>query len=458
MGETMKNNRLKLDFTLRTAKERKEFIDKYILSPDFQKKPLNNEELEMIGNYLLWGQDEDGKNVAQRKEIFIKTKRGDWDNAKAEDSLEELMESPAFNEATLTPLYQNHHKVVKETFSRSDALKKCPDNLREEFLSLFRRIDELELLINFYEIRHNKRNKPPRKELLNQFSQIEINDLEEKSAHLNAYDYLKKRHILIDLRREQYILRDTYQTKITKNPIQKTIYYLEQPTPTFDNEINVFPFGIINNTEISKNIFIPFTDFSKKELPQPLLRDIIDFYWKKKEQNKKEPFFDFGNKEHLYYLTKNWFDFNTELWEPNTESTVPNFFKTFEYYLEQTNLSELEKKIFELKVKKVKNCDIAAYLKKEYNKNYTQNYISTIFKQKILGNIAATAMYHMELVENLPFPENFKQCYRCGNTYLRDNRSFVHKRDAKDGLANRCKLCDKELRRLRNEKYKTKSS
>ena len=51
------NNRLRLDFSLTTNAERVEFLDKYLLQPQFVKEPPTEEELETMANYLLWGKD-----------------------------------------------------------------------------------------------------------------------------------------------------------------------------------------------------------------------------------------------------------------------------------------------------------------------------------------------------------------------------------------------------------------
>ena len=55
-------------------------------------------------------------------------------------------------------------------FSRKEALAKCPDYLRESFVDLFRRIDELDLTINYYDLAHGRRKNPPRPELVARFT------------------------------------------------------------------------------------------------------------------------------------------------------------------------------------------------------------------------------------------------------------------------------------------------
>lgn len=62
-------NRLDLDFSIDQIEARNEFLYNYLERPEFKKKPLTQDELEMCANYLLWGKDENGKNAVQRKEV-----------------------------------------------------------------------------------------------------------------------------------------------------------------------------------------------------------------------------------------------------------------------------------------------------------------------------------------------------------------------------------------------------
>ena len=50
-------NRLQLDFKLNTTDERAAFITEYLQQPQFIKKPPTEDELETMGNYLLWGKE-----------------------------------------------------------------------------------------------------------------------------------------------------------------------------------------------------------------------------------------------------------------------------------------------------------------------------------------------------------------------------------------------------------------
>ena len=133
-------NRLQLDFKLVTTDERAAFLEEYLKQPQFMKKPPTEDELETMGNYLLWGKDPvTGLNAKQAGIVDIETKHGTWDRDSNIESLEGLMESPTFNEASLLPLDSiAPPKIKREVFSRKEALEKCPDYLTETFKQLFK--------------------------------------------------------------------------------------------------------------------------------------------------------------------------------------------------------------------------------------------------------------------------------------------------------------------------------
>ena len=88
-----------------------------------------------MADYLLWGKDPvTGLNAKQAGIVDIETKHGTWDRDSNIESLEGLMESPTFNEASLLPLDSiAPPKIKREVFSRKEALEKCPDYLTDTF-------------------------------------------------------------------------------------------------------------------------------------------------------------------------------------------------------------------------------------------------------------------------------------------------------------------------------------
>ena len=57
----MAQNRLKLDFSLETAEERKNFLSTYLVQFD----NLTQTELATLADYLLWGKDESGEAIGK---------------------------------------------------------------------------------------------------------------------------------------------------------------------------------------------------------------------------------------------------------------------------------------------------------------------------------------------------------------------------------------------------------
>ena len=136
----------------------------------------------------------------------------------------------------------------------------------------------------------------------------------------------------------------------------------------------------------------------------------------------------------------------------NLFSSSGPLLSTLQFYTEEANLSEIQKEILQLKIQKKKNEEIAKYINEKYNTTYTINYISTIFRQKIIPKISEIAILHEKIIFELFFPEEFKACSCCGTVLLRDLDFFVKKSRAKDGLTSQCKRCDKIARELRKRR------
>jgi hypothetical protein len=91
-------------------------------------------------------------------------------------------------------------KITRTVFSRDEARRNIDKSLLPQLEALFKKIDETDLIINFYDLAHNKRKNPPRDELLERFSPEEQEIFKEKADQLSQYQYLKLRHLLVDLR------------------------------------------------------------------------------------------------------------------------------------------------------------------------------------------------------------------------------------------------------------------
>ena len=446
----MSKNRLKLDWALSTSVERNAFLSKYLSEEPFLSSPPNEDELETLANYVLWGKNEEGQNIEQEGFVELPRRNSTWASQNVE-SLDELTESPTFNENVLFSLNSKlPSKKTREVFSRTNVRSSAPASLLPIFEALWRQIDEIELTLNFYELEHGKRTKDPRKELLDVFSEEDRNKIRQRALNINQFHYLKLRHLLVELRREQYTIKDSYSERVllhNSNPPVK-----EENDQTFDSDIPIWPLGLNNDNQLSKLLFRKFDELAADKISEKELKQISKFYWEK--ENEKLTWtknsFDFENLESVYQL----FLQLEELGEEEQEffSTTNLLIKTLWFYIEEAELTDVQREILNLKIKKEKNQDIAFYINKKYGKTYTVNYISTIFRQKIIPAINNAASYHKQIIRSLPFDEEFKVCTKCGRRLLRDPINFVRKSRAKDGLSNHCKACDKREREEKKKK------
>ena len=432
-------NRLHLDFSIPGTLDRKAFVDEYVQRPEFIRAPLTEDELETIANYILWGKDPDGFNATQRGEIQIETRNKTWQRDDTE-SLDAMMESPTFNEASLRRPTEARTRIPREVFDRQKALDECPEHMRAVFEELFDRIDRLEMSIHFYEFAHGKRKEPPRAALIKRFTETQVDAARALSEKWNQFKYLKQRHLIVELRREQFTLRDNYIEKHMRHTPPEPD--LDPVNLDFEAEIPVFPLGLVG-APFSELVFRSEEKLNPHTYTEQELDALTHYYWDKKSQSRPQLFFDFGELEHVYELFGQLNEIEEDLDALPLESNMKKLLDTLKYYIALTDLNEAQKEILDLKINKVKNQDIADQINKKYGKSYTANYISTIFRQKIIPHINETANFHALVIENMCFEENFKKCNGCGKILLIDAENFVRKSRSKDGFSTKCKKCDR---------------
>ena len=433
-------NRLKLDFSLESAIDRANFISSYIVQfPD-----LTSSEASTIADYLLWGKDEQGVPIG--KDTGLETR---WSKPNEAESLDAVLENPALSNAQLYTL--NDAVVLKkgrDVFDRAEARKEAPAFLQQTFEELWKTIDEIELEINLYEERVGKRDKPPREELVKRFEDEEVERIRAASQKLNQYGYLKLRHRIRELRTEQFTIRDSYRSTFN---ITQSVYSPKDKSFVFDCDVEVLPLGLKEGA-VGELIFDE--KFDPRALDEEQLRLISGLIWKKKTSLKPEVF-DFRELESVYqlYLFREEFDDRLEQvkYDHVVENNLDKLLETLQFYESIADLTDIQREILRLKEKKEKNADIAGYINRKYGKSYTANYISTIFKQKIIVKINEAVKLHQDTIENCFFPENFKQCTDCGRILLLDGRNWVKKTRSKDGFQSRCKRCEREMRQKKKE-------
>ena len=382
--------------------------------------------------------------------LDLRTKHGTWDESPVE-SLDELMEQPTFNESALSELGTVQFRFKKEVFSREDALKEAPPFIQQALRDLFLQIDRTDFMIAQYELDHNRRKKEIRAELIKKFSEEEKCAMREKVSHWNQYTYLKMRHELVELRREQYTLRDSYQQTMLA---QASDEYTTPEVVDFDVGVEVLPLGLHYQDPLSVHVFRAWRELDPDHISNHDLSLISDLYWKKEKaeqsilssKNGTQNWFDFRELEHVYQLLNYLFELRDAAEEHVSFSNTSALLRTLQFYIDHADLSDIQKEILDMKLHKKKNTDIAWDINHKYNKTYTPNYISTIFRQRIIPRINDAAKMHKEIISNIFFPENFKRCSTCGELKLRCPENFTRKSRANDGFSSRCKVCEKKAR------------
>ena len=257
------------------------------------------------------------------------------------------------------------------------------------------------------------------------------------------------RHELVELRREQYTLRDSYRKIMFSQPTED---YTEPFTLDFDVSVDVFPLGLRYDDATSAHVFRTWRELDPDSISETDLRLISDLYWKKEQsapsasKSNQPNWFDFRELEHVYQLLNYLFELRDSAEEDTNFSNTSPLLRTLQFYIDHSELSDIQREILDMKLHKKKNTDIAWDINHKYNKTYTPNYISTIFRQRIIPRINEAAIMHKEIISNIFFPENFKRCSTCGELKLRCPENFTRKSRANDGFSSRCKICEKKAR------------
>ena len=388
---------MELDWSLPTAEERTAYIKSLNLSN------LTSAQINLITTYILYGKDPDGKNLAQKHYIYLSK----FNTSHPEASLDELLETPTFNESNLTNL-RPPARFIKETFNREEALLEAPPSILPTLSALFSQIDAIESKLYYY------KNKTPR-EGLPQSAQFQF-----EASQWTPRDYTRNKNLLIELRRQQYTLRDSYKVSIVKKPYTMAPP-LEETSINFGTEIAVKPLGLYE-----PSLFQLMPD------PTALSEEDLSAISRRLAPSNAPYIFDFENENHVRELFDIYYDIEDE-----------DFRKTFEFYRAKANLTEAQNLILEAKMAGKTNEEINKELG---DQKVAVNYISSIYRKKLPLLFSEAARRHREEAENIFFKENFKTCKKCGKTYLRSPDFFVRNRKSSDGLVGVCKECQKENR------------
>ena len=154
---------------------------------------------------------------------------------------------------------------------------------------------------------------------------------------------------------------------------------------------------------------------------------------------------NFGNKDHVYALLRDYSKIVGDTFD-KLHADIKYVMWELEGYVDATLLPPDRRYILERKFDGAANSDIVEELQQKFGLVYNENYISTIWKHDICQKIAETAILEKKKWEARNTPSAWKICNKCGEKKLRDHMCFGKKSSSKDGYNPTCKQCLKDIR------------
>ena len=427
--------KLDLDFQKLTISERLAEIQRELNRSQTLNQPLTPSNLSTLADYILWHD-----HGAERKTLDLNST---WTNQTQLSSLDALREeNPAIdNIINSTPI---SYTQSTQPFSRNQALRNYP-NRAEDLYSLWKTIDVIALATA---------DKPSDKLIKHlKFSfKDNINEglhqVEALKSTLTPYKKLKLRHQLIELRTQQYELApvnsDFTNSSLLTLPLHESFNAKKA-------DFAVFPdFIIPESLNYSNPLTLPAINY-------------LDIYTNDLLGNFECSTFSKDSTYHLNLydskllsnLILNYYEIedlaNAAKEDHNVHNGFPGLYRRLNFIIycaAQLCLSETQFFILLHKMDGEENNQILRELAAVGGPLYQQNYVSTIFRQRIITSLQ-TFMSLYVATNNAAYRkhyEKFKECAICGRLLLIDNEQFAVSSKTKDGFSFKCKWCSRKER------------
>ena len=361
-AEAAENNPsyIKMDFSLETPEERNELVKKIIAETPPEK--LTQKYIEKLADYIIFAMDKEER----------KTKKIITDNRmvtvnKRETSFEGLIGKLENGEDSIYNMIANDKNII---FAPKVSITE----------------EDIETIPGMKQLREA------------------IEDLEKEAKHARGKRaYILKKNI-IELRQDQYVLKNMY-----KKPIYCTKIVKSFPKFNLDEKVYMDENGEVHSTG-KVNLFDQF---------------------------------------HISILLCNYSRLKQDSWD-NFNSDIRWLMMDLDNLIEHTFKDKypLYYDLIIYKIDGLQNIQIQEKLYEDYGIKHSVEYISSLWRNKIPKMIAETAANEW-LEWHFTFEEkgNWKKCSRCGQVKLAHNHFFSKHSTSTDGFYRICKDC-------RNKKHK----
>ena len=342
---------IKLDYSLQSPEERNELV-KQIL----QENPdVNDKYLEVLGDYLILCMEKQ-----EKKEKQILTDNRMTTVNKRETSFEGLVSQLENGEDGIYNLISDNKQTIfqpKVSITKKD-------------------VEEIPYLKQLREA---------------------ISTWEAKLKVTEGKDAFTIKKALIEMRKDQYIIKTAYRRPLVPNKItpSKSFIKLDDLTHEFDEEGYPIPQGV--------------------SLLDPAVCSAILCNYSRLKQDSYDRF-----EEDTWYLI---YDF---------ERICDKALEEYPLYM----------RIVEYKIDGMQNIDIQTAIQEEFGIKHSMEYISSLWRNKIPKLIASTAedMFLDDYYLNVE-KGKYKKCSRCGQIKLAHNKYFSKNKTSRDGFYSICKCC-----------------
>ena len=408
-----------LDFSIVRDSDRLLAVQDILDSLDKDPTPT---ELEQMASYILYGKDENGQNAIQRNETIDKDKR--YKSYKTKDdkvqSLDEIMETPGFDEQQLRSAYKRDAYTAPKPFiAKPKYDKKTGEMIDPGDSDVPGMIEQWEIIDRWQRMLDVAQGKVPA--------------AEGDTIVSDPYRIYQLKHNLIDIRKHQYYLKDS---------AKPTLHFqnLDHPKAQFYDWCGD-SFYWITPAQWQQKLANAYTSRISKNLEDYETRgegDNLEIKWVVCEHT-----FDWENYKHVRALLNHYYTLYEAL-RDKLDTYGRTLLWDFDRYVELCNFSELRLFLINLRKQGMAYEDILEAMQTRYAVDYSPNYLVSIVSNEVPKKISQVAKME-RLIQETPL-SHCKRCIHCDRLLPMDPIFFSRNNAHKDGLSNTCKQCDRASR------------